>query len=106
MKNVTIKIGDTVHEKMRPTVTDWFSNIDFTEEIRDKNVILDKDAAMVAIRAVADWFALDADELVKSGDLQEIISAYYQIQRNIVETFTIAAELPVKNVKAPAVKKG
>lgn len=61
---------------------------------------------MVAIRAVADWFSLDADELVSIGDLQEIITAYYQIQRNIVETFTTAAQLPGKNVKTPVTKKG
>jgi hypothetical protein len=104
MKAATLKIGEKQHSKTEPTVGDWYNHLDVVEKLKGKNLLTDRDAAAEAVAYVAQFFGVTAEDIDKGSRLVDEITAYYQIQKNILDTFDEATSVwgkPEKNAKAP-----
>ncbi len=89
MKKVKLSIDGKAYEKAEPTVKDWFNYQEYVQAIHRKNVVMDKTAATATVQVVAEYVGLTTEELLKSNlDLTELLSAYQDIQANILECFS------------------
>jgi hypothetical protein len=104
MKAVTLKIGERQHSKAEPTVGDWYNHLDVVERLKGKNLLTDRDAAAEAVAYVARFFGVTPEDITEGTSLGAVITAYHQIQKNILDTFDEATSVwgkPEKNAKAP-----
>lgn len=103
MKEIKLKLNGKEYIKGAPTVDDWFLTLGATEKIGTKNAITDPEAANAVIGLVASYMKISIDDIRKDGNLEEIISVYHTMQKNILEAFTKASEVWGKNAETPEV---
>lgn len=87
MKEVILVLGETQYKKTEPSIKDWYRHLELIPKVKNKNLLVDKDAADLAIKFVAEFLGCDPQEIHKFGNLGPVIKAYHRIEKNISEAF-------------------
>ena len=102
MKPVKLILNGKEYTKGKPAIGDWYDYLDILPKIQDKNILQDKEAGQIVLEYVAKSMKIEIDDILEYGDLQEVMTAYHRINRNILAAFEAAmgewgnAEAPVK----------
>lgn len=73
--------------KEKPTIQDWIKHLETQEKLQGKNFLADKKSIQYAYESVADYFGISVQDIEKTNDLEEFATAYYAINKSILECF-------------------
>lgn len=88
MKEIKIKIGEKEYAKGNVCIADWLALVEFTEQYKEKNILLDKEAGIAAMDVLAGYLGISKSEMRENGDLAEVMQAWRDLNTNVVEAFT------------------
>lgn len=88
MKEIKIKIGGKEYTKRNVSIADWLALVEFTEQYKEKNILLDKEAGLAALGVLAGYLDVSESALREGSDLAEVMQAWRDLNTNVVEAFT------------------
>lgn len=100
MKPVILILNGKEYAKAEPTVGDWYNHLEMTSKIKDKNLLIDKEAVQTAVEYVAGYVGAPVDEVNLYGTLKITMTMFNRIQKTILAVFE-EAQGEWGNVEAP-----
>lgn len=98
---VSITLNGKEYKKDKATVGDWFDYLKFSSANKEKNLLVDEEAALSAMGFVAKYVGAPVEEILEHGDMEDIMTAYQGAQKAIISAHsTAAAAIWGKNAEA------
>lgn len=99
MKEIRLCVDGKDYAKTQLMVGDWLRSLEFTEKYADKNVLLDSEAGLAAMKLLAEYLDAPFEKIKEECTLPDIMRAWRDFNFNIVEAFTGVE--PGKNIPGP-----
>lgn len=97
---VSVTLNGKTYTREKPRVGDWFKYLKFSAANKDKNLLLDEEAATAALEFVSEYTGAPMDEIMEHGDTEQMMKAYQQSQKAIIDAHSRAAAAVWGNAEA------
>lgn len=90
---VSIKVSGKEYKKEAPLVKDWQDYLGRVDETKGKNMLIDPDMYQLAIKTVTGYLNIPSDASFDEVPFEDLMTAYQQIQADIVQSLNKAAKV-------------
>ena len=88
---VSVILNGKTYTREKPRVGDWFNYLKFSAANKDKNLLMDEQAATEALQLVSDYTGAPMDEIMEHGDTEQMMRTYQAVQKAIINAHEKAA---------------